>query len=152
MSTGRDVEHRVLEALRDCSVAVNGLGARFATAMHVHPTDLHALELLARCSAAGGALTIGELGARLELSSGAVTGLVDRLERAGSIERVADPADRRRVRLRMTAQAHALADAHFGAYAARLRAVMADLPAGELERVAAFLEAARTAADDVSSP
>ncbi|WEX91820.1 MarR family transcriptional regulator (plasmid) [Sinorhizobium garamanticum] len=32
------------------------------------------------------------------LTSGATTALIDRLERAGYVERIADPADRRRYR------------------------------------------------------
>lgn len=147
-----DLRRQVLELLRDCAVAMEGLGHRFAAVALVHHTDLHALELLARCAAGGEALTIGELGARLELSSGAVTGLVDRLERAGNVERVADRADRRRVRLRMTEQAHQLAQAHFGAYAARLSAAMVDLSPDDLATVAAFLQAARVAADEVARP
>ena len=152
MTTREQRQRRVLDGLRDCAVAMNGLGHRFALEAGVHPTDLHALELLARCSAADDALTIGELGAQLDMSSGAVTGLVDRLEQAGNVERVADPADRRRVRLRMTDQAHALAQAHFGAYAQRLVRAMAGLPAAQLDLIADFLETARDAADEVGPP
>lgn len=39
----------------------------------------------------------GELAKLCGLSTGGVTGLVDRLERAGLVRRVPDPADRRRV-------------------------------------------------------
>ena len=145
-----DQQHRVLALLRDCGVAMNALGQRFAAAADVHPTDLHALELLSRCTATP--LTVGELAARLDMSSGAVTAVVDRLVRAGNVERVPDPDDRRRIRLRMTAQAHQLAQDHFGAYAARLLEVLADVPPEDLDRIAAFLDAARTAADDVTPP
>lgn len=145
-----DLQHRVLVELRACQTALAGLGHRFATVAAVHPTDLQALDLLSRCGEQPP--TAGELGARLELSSGAVTGLVDRLERAGHVERTHDPGDRRRIRVRMTAQAQGLAHAHFGAYVERLRAVMADVPDTDLERIADFLAAARDAADDVSPP
>jgi DNA-binding MarR family transcriptional regulator len=40
-------------------------------------------------------LTPTELGRRLSLSSGAITALVDRLERTGHVERRPNPADRR---------------------------------------------------------
>ena len=46
-----------------------------------------------------GPLGIVELARRLGVSSPATTVLVDRLERAGYVERVPDPADRRRVRI-----------------------------------------------------
>jgi DNA-binding MarR family transcriptional regulator len=42
-------------------------------------------------------LTAGRLAQLTGLSPGAVTGLVDRLERAGHVRRGADPSDRRRV-------------------------------------------------------
>jgi len=44
-----------------------------------------------------GAATPGRLGEVTGLSSGGVSGVVDRLERAGYVQRAADPADRRRV-------------------------------------------------------
>lgn len=135
--------------LRQCAGAMHNLGDRFAAAADVHPTDLHALEHLARCDAEP--LTIGDLGAALELSSGAVTGLVDRLVEAGHVERLADPSDRRRVRLRMTARAHALAGEVFGTYAQRLDHAMRSFTGDELRTIATFLDAA-TRATEVADP
>ena len=60
----------------------------------LHVTDLRCLNLLA----GAGPLTAGELGQRLGLgTTGAVTRMVDRLERAGYVRRQPDPRDRRRV-------------------------------------------------------
>jgi DNA-binding MarR family transcriptional regulator len=47
-----------------------------------------------RVTSAGAA---GELAAGMGLSTGAITAMLDRLERAGYVRRVRDPADRRRV-------------------------------------------------------
>ncbi|HEX5692555.1 MAG TPA: MarR family transcriptional regulator [Roseiflexaceae bacterium] len=44
-----------------------------------------------------GSLTAGELGERVGLTTGAITGVIDRLERAQLVQRVRDPNDRRRV-------------------------------------------------------
>jgi len=44
-----------------------------------------------------GPMTAGKLAELTGLTSGAVTGIVNRLERAGWVERAPDPADRRRV-------------------------------------------------------
>jgi DNA-binding MarR family transcriptional regulator len=52
--------------------------------------------------------TGAELGERLQLDSATITGLLDRLERAGLIERRADPGDRRVNRIFATAQARDL--------------------------------------------
>src|SRR4051812_119107 len=44
-----------------------------------------------------GPMTAGKLAELTGLTSGAITGMVDRLQRAGWVKRVPDPADRRRV-------------------------------------------------------
>jgi len=44
----------------------------------------------------------GELSAELEVSSGAMTNRLDRLEEAGLIRRVRDPGDRRGVKIELT--------------------------------------------------
>jgi DNA-binding MarR family transcriptional regulator len=59
----------------------------------LHPTDQQCIDLLDWT----GPITAGELGAHLGLTSGAVTGLIDRLEGAGWVRRERDPNDRRRV-------------------------------------------------------
>jgi len=48
-------------------------------------------------------VTAGELAVATGLSTGALTALIDRLERAGYIARFADPRDRRRVLVRVNA-------------------------------------------------
>ena len=62
----------------------------------VNTTDVQCLGILA----AAGAMTAGELAERTGLTTGAVTGVVDRLEQAGLVSRDRDPADRRRVIVR----------------------------------------------------
>ena len=49
-----------------------------------------------------GQLSAGELARKSELSTGAITTLLDRLERAGYVRRIPDPADRRRVLVELT--------------------------------------------------
>jgi len=52
-----------------------------------------ALDLLSRA----GTLTAGQLAELTGLTTGAITGLVDRLEKAGFVRRDRDPSDRRKV-------------------------------------------------------
>ncbi len=59
----------------------------------VHPTDFEAMDVLDWT----GPITAGELARRIGLTSGAVTGVIDRLERDGWVRRGTDPRDRRRV-------------------------------------------------------
>jgi DNA-binding MarR family transcriptional regulator len=69
-------------------------------------SDLECLDLVC----AHGELTAGQLAEASGLSTGAITGVVDRLERSGYVRRERDPVDRRRVVIRM----EALADEHLG--------------------------------------
>jgi DNA-binding MarR family transcriptional regulator len=69
------------------------VAARFG----LNTTDLEGLDLIQL----QGQVTAGQLAAATGLTSGAVTALIDRLERAGYVERVDDPADRRRVLVRI---------------------------------------------------
>ncbi len=59
----------------------------------MNPTDLRCLELLVEEPG----LTPGRLATAAGLTTGAITGVLDRLERGGFVARQADPADRRRV-------------------------------------------------------
>ena len=72
----------------------------FARQHGLHPTDLRALLLIYRSYLSGMALTAGEFASHLDLSSGAVTYLVERLSASGLVERASDPKDRRKVILR----------------------------------------------------
>ena len=68
-----------------------------AEAAGLGPTDFYTLNLLG----AAGPLTAGQVADRTGLTTGAVTRLIDRLERAGHVRRVPDPIDRRRVHVEL---------------------------------------------------
>ncbi|AFE09687.1 organic hydroperoxide resistance transcriptional regulator [Corallococcus coralloides DSM 2259] len=56
----------------------------------------------------GAPLSVGELGARLDMDTGTITPLVKRLEVAGFVTRKRDPADERRVLVDLTSRGRAL--------------------------------------------
>jgi len=105
-------------------------------------TDLDALEHLE----ADGPLTQRDLGQRLSLTSGAVTMLVDRLERAGWVRRRPHPGDRRYVLIELSPLAAASAPEGLAVYHSRIQALAAQVPAQHREAVATFLAAAADAA------
>lgn len=76
-------------------------GQASASAIGLGASDLYAMNLLAL----GGAMTSGELARRTGLTTGATTRLIDRLEKAGHLRRVPDPADRRKIMLEPTGPA-----------------------------------------------
>ena len=70
-----------------------------ADALHMNPSDLLCLGILGST----GPITAGQLADIIGLSTGAVTGLVDRLERLDLVRRERDEQDRRRVVLHLNA-------------------------------------------------
>ena len=83
----------VVRALRRVNFQGSIFGQTIAIRLGLSESDIDALELLIDT----GAATAGKLAELMGLTSGAVTRLVDRLEQAGYVRRVTDPADRRRV-------------------------------------------------------
>src|SRR3712207_627365 len=73
--------------------SVDALDEVAGAILGVNRTDARVLDLVQE----RGRLTAGEISVGAAITSGAVTGVVDRLERAGYVRRVPDPDDRRRV-------------------------------------------------------
>jgi len=84
--------------LRRNQVLTQMLDEAAAEYLGINPTDGRALDVIDQ----HGRITAGELARELRLSTGAVTTLVDRLERAGFAHRVRDEDDRRRVLIEVT--------------------------------------------------
>jgi DNA-binding MarR family transcriptional regulator len=128
---------RILLLLREMAEAMDGLQDDYARAVGLHVTDLDAVTHL---HGGGEPLTMRELGQRLQLTAGAVTGLVDRLERSGHVTRVADAHDRRRTRLRLTPKAVTMTDRFFADLAARTLVVLDRFDDDGLAVIESFLE------------
>jgi DNA-binding MarR family transcriptional regulator len=107
-----------------------------AERLGLNRTDLHAVNIIEN----SGGLTAGELAREAGLTTGAVTGVIDRLERAGYARRVPDPDDRRRVKLEVTPKFYARADKIWGPVATDWTSRLGKgFTAEELERVIEFL-------------
>lgn len=107
-----------------------------ADRLGVNETDLHCLNIIE----SRGGLTAGELAAQAGLTNGAITGVLDRLEAAGFARRVADPADRRRVKVEVTGSFYDHADRIWGPMAADWQSTLAErFTADELRLIADFL-------------
>ncbi|GAB7109502.1 hypothetical protein JCM4814A_78160 [Streptomyces phaeofaciens JCM 4814] len=77
-------------------------------------------------------LTAGELATRVQVTTGAVTGILNRLERAGYVTRRPDPQDRRRVRVAAEPTAVARVHALYQPYYDRLTALFGDYTPDEI--------------------
>jgi DNA-binding MarR family transcriptional regulator len=83
----------VIRSLRRVNLQGSFFGQTVAIRFGLSESDVEALELLIDA----GAATAGRLSELMGLTTGAVTRVIDRLEQAGYVRRVPDPADRRRV-------------------------------------------------------
>ncbi|MDI2020580.1 MULTISPECIES: MarR family winged helix-turn-helix transcriptional regulator [Paenarthrobacter] len=105
----------------------------------MHRTDMNALAVIMRHSAAGKVVTPGVLRAELRLSSPATTALIDRLHASGHVVRERLGTDRRQVQLHMTPKAYRDGSAMFMPLAIRMGKAMAAYSTEELELVQRFM-------------
>jgi DNA-binding MarR family transcriptional regulator len=89
------------QATRRLDLALTGLNAALARRLHVSQPELMAMAHVRL----GGSIGPSELAHRLDITTGAVTALVDRLAERGHLERHPHPADRRKLLLTATPQA-----------------------------------------------
>ncbi len=108
-------------------------------------TDLVCGEILSRT----GAITAGELAELSGLTTGAITGVVDRLEKAGFVRRVNDPNDRRRVMLEPLAERFdKLSGDPYAALENRFNALYAEYSDTDLALLLEFLHKSITIFDE----
>jgi DNA-binding MarR family transcriptional regulator len=76
--------------------------AAVAEHLKLNTTDHKCLDMIWRCheTTPGECMTPGQLARETRLTTGAVTGVLDRLEQAGYVSREHDPEDRRRIIIR----------------------------------------------------
>jgi DNA-binding MarR family transcriptional regulator len=82
---------------------------------------------------------MGELGAVLGLAKSSLTGLVDRTERTGLVQRRPDPQDSRAVTVSLTRQGAKIADEFYTETCRRVEELTAGLAAAERDTLAALL-------------
>jgi DNA-binding MarR family transcriptional regulator len=82
----------IIDKYREMSTETIVFHQGVADVLGVHISDHKCLDLIYRF----GAMPAGRLGELTGLTTGAVTGMIDRLEEAGYVRRTNDPADRRR--------------------------------------------------------
>ncbi len=133
----QELVERLIAAFRASGNQDGAFDNRAAERLGINQTDLHCLNALENA----GGLTAGQLAAAVGVTTGAVTGVVDRLERSGFARRVPDPEDRRRVKIEVTPEFYARAAEIWGPLAAEWEAALgSEFTAAELARIVDFLE------------
>lgn len=108
-----DLIAQLIEGLREWSTWTVLFHSGIAQKLGLHTTDHKCLDVLLRV----GPVNAGYLAELTGLTTGAITGVIDRLERAGLVRREPDPNDRRRV---LIAVNHEEASRRIGAVVASL--------------------------------
>jgi DNA-binding MarR family transcriptional regulator len=123
------------DQMRDSATRAVMLHQAIAERFGLNSTDLKCLDL-ARNERQ---LTAGRLAELTGMSTSAITTVLDRLERAGVIERTADPADRRKVIVTPTHRHEEARAAVFSELGERFGAVLGDYDDHQLELMTEFL-------------
>jgi DNA-binding MarR family transcriptional regulator len=139
----------VKDSLRELSVQLSLLNRRVGAQLELKDTDWDCLEIVNR----QGPLSPTVLARRAGLHPATMTGVLDRLERAGFVARDRDPSDRRAFTVRLLRdRAREVYQLYAGMNGA-LDRICADYSEAELELLAGFLHrasaAGHTAADEL---
>ncbi|KOV60038.1 MarR family winged helix-turn-helix transcriptional regulator [Streptomyces sp. MMG1121] len=121
---------RALSAM-DHLIAAHVIGQQeLARRLGLNVTDLTCFGFV--LEAGDDLLTAGDLAARAHVTTGAVTGILNRLERAGYVTRRPDPTDRRRVRVAAVPEAVTRVEAVYVGHYKRLTDLFSDYSPEEL--------------------
>lgn len=133
------LRERIVTHLRRYGAETTRIIDLFAKTHAMHPTDFQALVVILNADSEGDPATPGMLGRMLGITSGAVTGAVDRLVAAGHVTRTPDDRDRRQTRLHWRGPAVQLATEFFGPLGERAEPMMNRYREAELRTVERFL-------------
>jgi DNA-binding MarR family transcriptional regulator len=92
MNKQEETIQAIIEKRREMSTETIMFHQNVADVLGLHITDHKCLDLIRQY----GAMPAGRLAELTGLTTGAVTGIIDRLEKAGFVRRANDPKDRRR--------------------------------------------------------
>jgi DNA-binding MarR family transcriptional regulator len=130
----------IKESLRELSIQLSLLNHHVGARVDLKDVDLDCLELIRR----HGPLSPSALARRAGLHPATLTGILDRLERAGWVARERDPSDRRAVVLRSLRDRNAELLRLYSGMNSSMDQICAEYDDTELELLADFLR--RTAA------
>ncbi|MFF2993127.1 MarR family transcriptional regulator [Streptomyces sp. NPDC057950] len=119
-----------------------------ARRLGLNVTDLTCLGFIIEASTEGRTPAAGDLAEQARLTTGAMTGVLNRLEKAGYVRRRADPQDRRRVHVVMEESAQERILQVYGPFYERLGALFADYTPDEIAVLADWLTRAKALLGD----
>jgi DNA-binding MarR family transcriptional regulator len=88
----KEIIQKIVDKFREMSLEAVIFHQVLADELGLYITDHKCLDIIHRF----GAMPAGRLGEMTGLTTGAITGMIDRLEKAGYVRRINDPKDRRK--------------------------------------------------------
>lgn len=131
---------QTLQEIRALDGELDLMDQAIADRLGMNRTDAQCMDIISRL----GPMTAGELAERVSLTAGAITAVLDRLERGHWIRRVHDTVDRRRVMVSGGRAQRAKMDPIFARLRSSTRQLLARYSEEQLGLIADFLR--RTAA------
>lgn len=128
----KDLDWRLRNFTTSAVLAANSIAQKVGMGMN----ELKCAELLVRM----GPMSAGKLAELAGLTTGAITGIVDRLEKAGWAKRVADSNDRRRVIIHPGPQETEAVDGLYNSYMDSLTNLLAGYSDDELVLMTEFID------------
>src|SRR5262245_7214331 len=130
---------RFATAIRRSQNTSEAFDEHVAARLGINRTDLRALDILDQ----RGPLSAGELAEAMHLSSGAITTLVDRLERGGFARRRRDQDDRRRVLIELESKMRTAVEPFYEPLATGSAQLLERYSDEEIATMVAFMEEGR---------
>jgi len=147
----RQLTNQIKDSLRDLRNQLSMLNRQVGTHLDLKDVDLDCLDLVAR----HGPLSPTALARRAGLHPATMTGILDRLERAGWVIRERDPADRRAVTVRALPERGREVFQLYAGMNGAMDDICADYDEAQLQLLADFLhrttEAGATATGDLAT-
>ena len=133
----------VMAAMRRASAMGVLISNAVAAKVGLSPVDLECLDYVV----SEGAVTAGQISKRSGLTTGAVTGLIDRLEKAGFVRRKPSETDRRKVFVIAEGESVRRLEAMYVPVVEAMQRAVSGYTSAELDLIARFLDEASAASE-----
>ncbi|MGX1792397.1 MarR family winged helix-turn-helix transcriptional regulator [Microbacterium sp. NPDC055312] len=150
MSVQIDASTEIIDALRRYQEADSAMHARARQASSMSDNEIRIIQFLLTAAGNSHTVTPTTLSKHLGVTSASMTALLDRLERAGAIERVRHPSDRRSLVITATEHAEQTVGAPVVAFQQATEEIASDLTPHEQAAVVHFLRRLTEAVDQAS--
>ena len=127
------LESVIAADVRAMTAESDQIGRHFAGRHEVAANDFRALLHIMVGETSGTPLTAGDLRHRMGVSGAAITYLVERMIASGHVRRESDPADRRKVMLRVADHGMEVARGFFTPLGEHTRRALAEIPDEDLD-------------------